>query len=109
MTDRSRFGPKQKHHEQLQSTSENKSGTYCGPIPKLLGESLAGHTVAASTHVRRADPSRGSLPRVSFLPFFLPPEFIMLRNALRCTAFVIFCALTNAGLTAAEPNVAPTA
>lgn len=33
----------------------------------------------------------------------------MMRHALRCTAFVIFCALTTAGLNAAEPNSAPTA
>jgi len=33
----------------------------------------------------------------------------MMRHALRCTAFVISCALTNAGLNAAEPNAAPTA
>ena len=33
----------------------------------------------------------------------------MMRHALRCTAFVLFCALTNAGLNAAEPSLAPTA
>ena len=50
-----------------------------------------------------------NLPRFHFLPPFLLPEFVMMRHALRCTAFVIFCALTNAGLNAAEPSLAPTA
>ncbi len=33
----------------------------------------------------------------------------MMRHALRCVAFVIFCALANTGLNAAEPSLAPTA
>ena len=33
----------------------------------------------------------------------------MMRPAFRCTAFVIFCALMNAGLNAAEPSLASTA
>ncbi len=33
----------------------------------------------------------------------------MMRHALRCLAFVIFCAMTSAVLNAAEPNLAPTA